>query len=117
MTALPIDGRRRNPPVLQRSVSTKPRGNGLVFQAVDPGGNAACFLGRLLLAGNGSTEFAPPLLGFGWELHSHDLVAGVDVEHLACDRSGAVAREEDTCRAELGGFDIAFERSVLFVVF
>ena len=41
-------------------------------------------------------------------LHSHDLVAAVDVDHLTCDPGRAVAREKNAGRAELGRSQLRF---------
>src|SRR5687768_12636155 len=56
-------------------------------------------------------------MGICMLVHSHDLVAAVDVDGLTGDGGGAVAGQEGAGFAEFFSGDVAFEGGVGFVMF
>ena len=50
-------------------------------------------------------------------LHPHNLIAAVDVKHLAGDRGRAVAREEEPGLTKLSGIATALEWSAFLIMF
>src|SRR5204863_10019052 len=49
--------------------------------------------------------------------HPHNLIAAIDINDLAGDRSGAIAPDKDTGLAQLGGVATAFQRRAFLVMF